>query len=110
MHNFKAKRRFDGDIGCKWEKDSPLNVLDSEFNHISEDCDFYCIRHWLLKCASAPYFETFFEKEDLKKYLEKNVYAGDALEIWAVNADKLHYAYVKMPDENGLIPIDGCAY
>ena len=106
---FRAKRRFDGDIGCKWEKDNHPN-FDDKFNNMPEDCDFYCVKHWMLKCASCPYFETLFEKEDVKNYLEKNVYAGDALEFWAVNADKLHYVYAKMPDENGLIPVEGAAY
>jgi hypothetical protein len=104
---FNSGRRHQGDLGCIWEKD---NTLDLKFIELSENCDFYAIRHWFLKCASAPIFETFFEKEDVKKYIEKEPCGGDSLEIWGVTGDKAMYIYAKMPDKNGLIPISGVAY
>jgi len=104
---FQAKRRFDGDLGCEWAKD---NSLQEKFDYLSEDCDFYAVRHWFLKCASGPAFEIFFEKESLKEYIDKKVLAGDGIEIWGIIEDQLNYINAKMPDENGLIPIKGCAY
>lgn len=103
---FKAKRRFEGDLGCKWSFD---DTLEKQFNDVSEECDFYAIRHWFLKCATSPCQTVFYEKEGLKQYLEK-VPAGDALEIWAITGDQMKYIIAKMPDENGLIPIEGGAY
>lgn len=104
---FKSKRKFEGDIGCEWAKD---DTLDKRFEELPEYCDFIAVRHWLLKCGSTPCFEMFFEKEFLKTYLDSKVAAGDALEIWHVYDEKLLYIHAKMPDDNGLIPVKGCAY
>ena len=104
---FRAKRRFDGDIGCKWENNTSL---DQEFEKLLDEADFYVIRHWYLKCSSCPSCQIFFEKEDVSYYITNSVRAGDALEIWSVLEDKNVYIHSKMPDMDGLIPVSGCAY
>ena len=106
---FRAKRRAMGD-SCEWSKEDYFNTLEEQFNSLPEDCDFYAMKHWFLCCSTAPDFQTFFDKEELIWYVNKYVFAGDALEIWAVEAEKMKYIYAKMPDEHGLIPIKGCAY
>jgi hypothetical protein len=107
MATFKATRRRDSDLGCEWVKDNKLNC---QFSSLESYVDFYALKHWLLRSAIAPYFETFMDKEELSNYIIENVKAGDLLEIWAVNKDKVQYIGKKMPDEDGLIPIKGCAY
>ena len=103
MPVFKATRRFEND-NREWTHDNSLNC---QYSNIFADADIYVIKHWLYCCASTPAIEMFLEKDWLEEYIIKNVRAGDILEIWALKEDKMKYAYGKMPDENGLIPMKG---
>ena len=107
MTVFKSTRRLDGDGGCEWAHNNDLNC---QFSSIFQDADFYTIRHWFLRCGCAPCLETFVTLELLEEYITKYARAGDSLEIWAVEKDKMNYINAKMPDENGMVPVKGCAY
>jgi hypothetical protein len=104
---FCAKRRFDGDLGCEWAKD---NTLDNKLKELPENCDFYVVKHWFLKSSCAPSIEVFVERNDVESYLKDFVLAGDYLEIWGIDKEKMTYIDAKMPDRDGLIPVKGCAY
>lgn len=104
---FRAERRFRGDLGCQWDID---DTLDREFPKLFDDCDFYALRHWFLKCATAPVMEFFYNKSLLKNHILENVRAGDGVEIWSIEEGKSVYICAKMPDKDGLIPVKNCAY
>ena len=101
---FKSTRRYEND--CReWVKDNDLEIRYS--SEIFPEASIYVIKHWLYCCASTPAIEMFLEKDWLEGYITKNVKAGDLLEIWALQEDKMRYAWGKMPDENGLVPLKG---
>lgn len=103
---FDAVQRFDD--GCVWEKNQC--DINQEWHRIPEDCDFYTIRHWFLKCASTPAIEMCLSKDSLEKYIRTEVKAGDAIEIWAIEGETMIYSHSKMPNKEGKVPIKGCAY
>lgn len=103
---FESVQRFDD--GCVWEKNQC--DINQEWHRIPEDCDFYILRHWFLKCACAPDAIFFVEKEELEKYIRSSVKAGDAMEIWAIDGESMIYSHSKMPNKEGKVPVKGCAY
>ena len=104
---FSAKRRHDGDLGCEWTQD---NTLDNKFKMLPKNCDCYVVKHWFLKSSCAPSIELLVEKHDVESYLKDFAWAGDFFEIWGIDKEKMTYIDAKMPDQDGLIPVKGCAY
>jgi hypothetical protein len=68
------------------------------------------VQHWFYRGASAPEYNVFDDYETLLNYLDKEAYAGDAIDVWSVfQICKPEDRRVegKCPDDNGLIPRKG---
>lgn len=107
---FRADRRYhncDRDLGCIWKENA---YIDNAFKDILKNCDCYVIKHWFLKCSTAPVLELKTEIEEVEEYIKKQVKAGDMLEIWACNGADTKYIEVIMPDRDGLVPEKGRSY
>jgi hypothetical protein len=66
------------------------------------------VQHWHYYGARAPTRLVFEGYEDFRAYLDTQVSAGDAIDVWPFPTEpSAAIAYAKYPDSEGRVPVGG---